>query len=67
MPRDGFGDGYGAYGDGGYYGDGGVNNPQAPWDGGMPDPDPDFRYREPGPGMPGYRGSRDYRYGGDAR
>ena len=37
-----------------------------PWDGGAPEPDPSFRYREPGPGMPGYRGSRDpYRRGGD--
>ena len=25
----------------------------------LPEPDPGFRYREPGPGMPGYRGSRD--------
>jgi hypothetical protein len=40
---------------------------QAPWDGGLPEPDPAFRYREPGPGMPGYRGSRDARYGGDRR
>jgi DMSO/TMAO reductase YedYZ heme-binding membrane subunit len=30
-----------------------------PWDGGAPEPDPSFRYREPGPGMPGYRSSRD--------
>jgi hypothetical protein len=45
----------------------GMNNDQAPWDGGMPEPDPDFMYREPGPGMPGYRGSRDHRYGGDVR
>ncbi len=36
-----------------------------PWDGGAPEPDPAFRYRAPGPGMPGYRGSRDHRYGGD--
>ncbi|HTU08833.1 MAG TPA: hypothetical protein VMG13_25020 [Trebonia sp.] len=37
-----------------------------PWDGGAPEPDQNFRYREPGPGMPGYRGSRDpYRDGGD--
>jgi hypothetical protein len=43
------------------------NRGQAPWDGGLPEPDPAFKYREPGPGMPGYRGSRDYRYGGDAR
>ncbi len=45
----------------------GVNSAQAPWDGGMPEPELDFKYREPGPGMPGYRGSRDHRYGGDAR
>jgi hypothetical protein len=32
-----------------------------PWDGGAPEPDPSLRYREPGPGMPGYRGYR----GGD--
>jgi hypothetical protein len=38
---------------------------QAPWDAGLPEPDPTLRYREPGPGMPGYRGSRDARYGGD--
>jgi DMSO/TMAO reductase YedYZ heme-binding membrane subunit len=37
-----------------------------PWDGGAPEPDQSFRYREPGPGMPGYRGPRDpYRRGGD--
>jgi DMSO/TMAO reductase YedYZ heme-binding membrane subunit len=35
------------------------------WDGGFPETDPNLRYREPGPGMPGYRGSRDQRYGGD--
>jgi hypothetical protein len=35
------------------------------WDGGLPEPDPSLKYREPGPGMPGYRGSRDHRYGGD--
>ena len=29
-----------------------------PWDGGAPEPDPSLRYREPGPGMPGYRGYR---------
>jgi hypothetical protein len=40
---------------------------RAPWEGGLPEPDPAFKYREPGPGMPGYRGSRDHRYGGDAR
>ena len=39
-----------------------------PWDGGAPEPDPSFRYREPGPGMPGYRSSRDpYRGGDDLR
>lgn len=38
---------------------------QPPWDGYLPEPDPGFRYREPGPGMPGYRGSRESRYGGD--
>ncbi len=36
-----------------------------PWDGGAPEPDPSFRYREPGPGMPGYRGSRGPYRGGD--
>jgi DMSO/TMAO reductase YedYZ heme-binding membrane subunit len=37
-----------------------------PWDGGSPEPDQNFRYREPGPGMPGYGRSRDpYRRGGD--
>jgi DMSO/TMAO reductase YedYZ heme-binding membrane subunit len=35
------------------------------WDGGFPGADPNLRYREPGPGMPGYRGSREHRYGGD--
>ena len=40
---------------------------QAQWDDGLPEPDPALRYREPGPGMPGYRGSRDARYGGDRR
>jgi DMSO/TMAO reductase YedYZ heme-binding membrane subunit len=45
--------------DGGWY-------PEEPqWDGGFPETDPNLRYREPGPGMPGYRGSREYRYGGD--
>jgi len=38
---------------------------QPPWEGGFPEPDPRLRYREPGPGMPGYRGSREHRYGGD--
>lgn len=45
--------------DGGWY-------PEEPrWDGGFPETDPNLRYREPGPGMPGYRGSREHRYGGD--
>ena len=47
--------------------EGGGNRAQAPWEGGLPEPDPAFKYREPGPGMPGYRGSRDHRYGGDTR
>jgi DMSO/TMAO reductase YedYZ heme-binding membrane subunit len=39
-----------------------------PWDGGAPEPDPNLRYREPGPGMPGYRRARDpYRGGDDSR
>jgi DMSO/TMAO reductase YedYZ heme-binding membrane subunit len=38
---------------------------EPPWDGGGPEPDPYLRYREPGPGMPGYRGSRDRFRGGD--
>jgi hypothetical protein len=38
---------------------------QPQWDGGFPETDPNLRYREPGPGMPGYRGSREHRYGGD--
>jgi DMSO/TMAO reductase YedYZ heme-binding membrane subunit len=38
---------------------------EPPWDGGFPEADPRLRYREPGPGMPGYRGSREHRYGGD--
>lgn len=41
-------------------------HPEEPqWDGGVPETDPNLRYREPGPGMPGYRGSREQRYGGD--
>jgi DMSO/TMAO reductase YedYZ heme-binding membrane subunit len=44
------------------------NYDMPPWDGGAPEPDSSFRYREPGPGMPGYRGSRDpYRGGDDLR
>ena len=40
--------------------------PEEPqWDVGFPETDPNLRYREPGPGMPGYRGSREHRYGGD--
>jgi hypothetical protein len=40
--------------------------PEGPqWDNGFPETDPNLRYREPGPGMPGYRGSREHRYGGD--
>jgi len=40
--------------------------PEEPqWDNGFPETDPNLRYREPGPGMPGYRGSREHRYGGD--
>ena len=35
------------------------------WDSGLAETDPNLRYREPGPGMPGYRGSREHRYGGD--
>ncbi|MGH3247724.1 MAG: hypothetical protein ACRDOI_16160 [Trebonia sp.] len=38
---------------------------QPQWDSGFPETDPNLRYREPGPGMPGYRGSREHRYGGD--
>jgi len=41
------------------------NYDMPPWDGGAPEPDPGFRYREPGPGMPGYRGSRNPYPGGD--
>jgi DMSO/TMAO reductase YedYZ heme-binding membrane subunit len=45
--------------DGGWY-------PEEPqWDSALHDTDPNLRYREPGPGMPGYRGSREHRYGGD--
>jgi hypothetical protein len=39
---------------------------EPPWDG-LQEADPNLRYREPGPGMPGYRGSREHRYGGDVR
>jgi len=44
--------------DGGWY-------EQPPWEGEFAESNSDFRYREPGPGMPGYRGSRENRYGGD--
>ena len=44
--------------DGGWY-------EQPPWEDEFAEPNSDFRYREPGPGMPGYRGSRENRYGGD--
>ena len=47
--------------------DGGWYPAEPSWDGGFLETDPDFRYREPGPGMPGYRGSREQRYGGDTR
>jgi hypothetical protein len=58
----GYDPGYGAY-DGPYA----PYEPQPPWEGDFPEPDPTLKYREPGPGMPGYRGSRDHRYGGDRR
>jgi DMSO/TMAO reductase YedYZ heme-binding membrane subunit len=39
---------------------------QPPWEGEFTESaSDDFRYRDPGPGMPGYRGSRENRYGGD--
>jgi hypothetical protein len=38
---------------------------QPPWEGEFTESASDFRYRDPGPGMPGYRGSRENRYGGD--
>ena len=38
---------------------------QPPWEDEFAQSNSDFRYREPGPGMPGYRGSRENRYGGD--
>ena len=37
---------------------------QPPWEAGAPEP-PSFRYREPGPGMPGYRGPGNRFRGGD--
>ena len=55
--------GYGGY-DGSYASYGGYNS-QPPWEGDFPEPDPTLKFREPGPGMPGYRGSREHRYGGD--
>jgi DMSO/TMAO reductase YedYZ heme-binding membrane subunit len=45
--------------------DAGWHPAEPSWEGGLPEPDPGLKYREPGPGMPGYRGSRDHRYGGD--
>lgn len=45
--------------------DGGWHPEEPPWDVGFAETDPNLRYREPGPGMPGYRGSREHRYGGD--
>jgi DMSO/TMAO reductase YedYZ heme-binding membrane subunit len=48
-------------------GDGDRYASEPPWDGGLPEADPDLRFREPGPGMPGYRRSRENRYGGDRR
>jgi hypothetical protein len=49
-------------------GQGGIwSQQEPPWDGAFPELDPGFKYREPGPGMPGYRGSRDSRYGGEGR
>jgi DMSO/TMAO reductase YedYZ heme-binding membrane subunit len=47
--------------------DGGWYPGEPPWASDFTETDPDFRYREPGPGMPGYRGARDNRYGGDRR
>jgi DMSO/TMAO reductase YedYZ heme-binding membrane subunit len=38
---------------------------QPPWEGEFSESAADFRYRDPGPGMPGYRGPREDRYGGD--
>ena len=46
----------------------GSRNAAPPWENGMPADDPGLRYREPGPGMPGYRGAagqRDDGYYGD--
>jgi hypothetical protein len=38
---------------------------QPPWEGGVAEPDPGFRFREPGPGMPGYRGPTGRFRGGE--
>jgi len=46
--------------------DGSRHPAEPPWDD-LQQTDPNLRYREPGPGMPGYRGSREHRYGGDTR
>ena len=68
MPQPGFG---GPGGQPGYAAvpgsqwDSGWHPAEPSWEGGLPEPDPSLKYREPGPGMPGYRGSRDHRYGGD--
>jgi DMSO/TMAO reductase YedYZ heme-binding membrane subunit len=64
--RGGYEPGYGGYG--GYDGSYAPYEPYdagPPWEGGFPEPDPTLKFREPGPGMPGYRGSREHRYGGD--
>jgi hypothetical protein len=44
---------------------GGQGFAQPPWEAGVPEPDPSFMYREPGPGMPGYRGPGNRFRGGD--
>jgi DMSO/TMAO reductase YedYZ heme-binding membrane subunit len=44
-------------GDAGWRPQGEQGNGQPPWDGGGQELDPSLRYREPGPGMPGYRGA----------
>jgi DMSO/TMAO reductase YedYZ heme-binding membrane subunit len=70
WPDAGYGGGYGdgqpdrqGWPDAGYDGSWYPEEPQ--WEGRFPETDPNLRYREPGPGMPGYRGSREHRYGGD--
>jgi DMSO/TMAO reductase YedYZ heme-binding membrane subunit len=46
---------------------GGQGFSQPPWEAGMPEPEPNpsFMYRDPGPGMPGYRGPGNRYRGGD--